>query len=1366
MALTKATAASQTGSLGSNSYVSVDDGTGKFVWLKAAQSNTVLLDAWLDSSNASHSLSGQVSFAQIKKSILEEYKFFKTGTWDANDAYKSLNQFVAGSSGVETSNMPTGIAKPQSFISEYYGDSTNGFQRVQIFGSPASSRGIWSRILSGSAWTNWQREASNNWQYTATPATAGDIRTLTEGDNVVVNDGDIIKVDVANSVMGCMLCPATDWSKVPAIGLTADATTKGWTIVGTQPSSGTEVIHLVPGIFDKTINIKKVSASASITLQTEIRDSATAVDSDPPSELAVRKLFDTINLTGEMVTPFSNTFATLEAVPDDASSTVRYSTILTQSDTGTGTAEAPQYPAGIYISGAAQADGWALGYKFSEATNTLNDAMFQGRTDVTLGVVSGKLAYDRDQAVKGLVANFTSTDTDHDIAKPWTAKDLIEGLGSRTELNALLGVSLSDKDLGAFTGATIPDDATVKSALQALEGKLEDLKITGRFIGSSATFATLPTTSTETGAAINKDWAYKSAAEVGTGTAEAPQYPKGVYLYNGSAYSFAFDFSIDLINLTQTQVEDKASTVFGEVSGQRLNQAIVKNTFTGADGTTAGAAGSVPAPTATDNVKYLRGDSTWADLSIPWVFADKVDVTVAAGSTRPTNAEILTWANSKTPKIRNSFIYYTASSVDSDPEQYTWFIDSKGKVAIMRGREIAAPRWVSGDVVTPGTFRYNPYIIGDDVNVLLLMPNGTAQRTTAASFTVAEAAAWVAVSQDFVAAFPPNTVVPRGYMIRESGTLYQCTVAHLTPAEFDANEIGKWTHLSAIAWNFLPNTDFTMALSGRPTVAEFKTRLLQKIATISTRNRFFYYTGTDTESDEAVYIWLVDILGDIKTIKSPLPNKVVSLHDLGAPTIRSLRSVNHQTEAHFEGGLGYSINASESVDGDYYYLLNTSGSEQKDKLTFSNFAGAYLRNGADEKTITSPFTIAKGIKYLASVTDNGGNKYLNIVPLAPTLTWAVQNISATGNITAWGSTVVIGGAPLTANITLTLPTASGNIGKVIRLIRADNTAFTVTLASQAGETLSTLNNANELSSQHGSITVEAITATSMRQVSQVVGAAARSITGTGIAVGTLGRDRNVVSVRITGLTAGSEIIQGNISANGGATVDVVDTGRNGTATVNIIVNGNDTVVTYTQTIWRRTVTAIRNTDSTAVNVDGVASKNIDATMSQANALAVPDGFFLSAVTITGGTVTGFTDSGLVSYLPSNAANVVITATFSGKTKLPPQLSQANAGIAVAYGTIAVQIAGSGGRALQVRSNTGASITLRIQNLWSDGGAGSGLVNMTATTTMAYINSSWNFGNAGQHQTALINDITNNRFYYVVAEIGASYNNCGYSLIEL
>ena len=38
------------------------------------------------------------------------------------------------------------------------------------------------------------------------------------------------------------------------------------------------------------------------------------------------------------------------------------------------------------------------------------------------------------------------------------------------------------------------------------------------------------------------------------------------------------------------------------------------NVMTGADGTDAGSKGAVPAPTATDNTKFLRGDGTWAEV--------------------------------------------------------------------------------------------------------------------------------------------------------------------------------------------------------------------------------------------------------------------------------------------------------------------------------------------------------------------------------------------------------------------------------------------------------------------------------------------------------------------------------------------------------------------------------------------------------------------------------------------------------------------------------------------------------------------------------------------------------------------------------
>jgi hypothetical protein len=97
----------------------------------------------------------------------------------------------------------------------------------------------------------------------------------------------------------------------------------------------------------------------------------------------------------------------------------------------------------------------------------------------------------------------------------------------------------------------------------------------------------------------------------------------------------------------------------------------------------------------------------------------------------------------------------------------------------------------------------------------------------------------------------------------------------------------------------------------------------------------------------------------------------------------------------------------------------------------------------------------------------------------------IENLNATGSISAWGSVIVIGATAPTANMVLTLPTAAGSVGQTIKLVRVDNTAFTVTLAAQAGEAVTLLSAGTELNTQHGSLTVEATTATAIRQVGQV-----------------------------------------------------------------------------------------------------------------------------------------------------------------------------------------------------------------------------------------------------------------------------------------
>ncbi len=84
--------------------------------------------------------------------------------------------------------------------------------------------------------------------------------------------------------------------------------------------------------------------------------SAKAADADVTAGAAdkwvdaehLKTALDALNLTGELVGT-SATFAAIPAVPADASAEVKYHAWLSADEIGTGTAEAPQYPKGVYV---------------------------------------------------------------------------------------------------------------------------------------------------------------------------------------------------------------------------------------------------------------------------------------------------------------------------------------------------------------------------------------------------------------------------------------------------------------------------------------------------------------------------------------------------------------------------------------------------------------------------------------------------------------------------------------------------------------------------------------------------------------------------------------------------------------------------------------------------------------------------------------------------------------------------------------------------------------------------------------------------------------------------------------------------------
>jgi hypothetical protein len=313
-----------------------------------------------------------------------------------------------------------------------------------------------------------------------------------------------------------------------------------------------------------------------------------------------------------------------------------------------------------------------------------------------------------------------SANTDAGLVNPKQLSLAVEAF-----VKDILGVSPLDKDLGTFTGVTIGDDSTIKAALQSLETGLESLKITGRYIGSSTTFNTLPTTSVATGAAVNGDIVSLTAVD---GVNQ-----KGIYMYNGTAYSLVLEV-LDIGLLTATQIENAASTVSGTVSGELINAAIanhvsqnheqddlfhapqastaVNGMFQGVEGgvikwldvigrvtgktatfaglSTTAKSGDLQILDTTDGTNqrgfYRYNGTAWSlYLSVQdiindsYSFASSAEVTVSVVGT-PSLTEIKTWADSKTPNIRGRHIYYTGTALATDVETYIWFIDGSGIV--------------------------------------------------------------------------------------------------------------------------------------------------------------------------------------------------------------------------------------------------------------------------------------------------------------------------------------------------------------------------------------------------------------------------------------------------------------------------------------------------------------------------------------------------------------------------------------------------------------------------------------------------------------------------------------------------------------
>jgi hypothetical protein len=103
-----------------------------------------------------------------------------------------------------------------------------------------------------------------------------------------------------------------------------------------------------------------------------------------------------------------------------------------------------------------------------------------------------------------------------------------------------------------------------------------------------------------------------------------------------------------------------------------------------------------------------------------------------------------------------------------------------------------------------------------------------------------------------------------------------------------------------------------------------------------------------------------------------------TLHDFGQAIKLEVKSINNGFELHCEGGVGYLIRNVDVVDGDKFRVLNTSGKDVLDAVSFSGFAGTFHRTVNVDEAITQ-LDLKQGEWKDVTITKNGPNYFLNVV---------------------------------------------------------------------------------------------------------------------------------------------------------------------------------------------------------------------------------------------------------------------------------------------------------------------------------------------------------------------------------------------------
>ncbi len=216
------------------------------------------------------------------------------------------------------------------------------------------------------------------------------------------------------------------------------------------------------------------------------------------------------------------------------------------------------------------------------------------------------------------------------------SSDVKDVVGTKTELDNYDTSTLSDNDIIKVLSDSSQSDKTTyyrwststsTFSLIGSEGPYYTKAETNTLLNAKADSSSLATVATSgnyndlsnkptiPAAQVNSDW------NASSGVAEILNKPSLATVATTGAYSdLTGTPTIPTVNnatLTVTQNGTSKGTFTANASSNKTIALTdtTYNNFTGADASTAGAAGLVPAPAAGDNTKYLSGDGTWKPAS-------------------------------------------------------------------------------------------------------------------------------------------------------------------------------------------------------------------------------------------------------------------------------------------------------------------------------------------------------------------------------------------------------------------------------------------------------------------------------------------------------------------------------------------------------------------------------------------------------------------------------------------------------------------------------------------------------------------------------------------------------------------------------